>query len=100
MKVALPGLLPKFIMKLFFPAVFLIVGLTAHAADPKPRRLLAGAATSNITPEIGAIIAPPLPAFYNQPKSIDDIIDHTVGRALDLFDIDVGLVKRWGQERP
>ncbi len=50
--------------------------------------------------EIGAIIAPPLPAFYSQPKSIDDIVDHTVGRALDLFDIDVGLVKRWRQESP
>lgn len=56
--------------------------------------------TLTLASEIGAIIAPPLPAFYNQPKSIDDIIDHTVGRALDLFDIDVGLVKRWGQERP
>lgn len=45
--------------------------------------------------EIGAVIAPPLPAFYTRPQSIDDIIDQTVGRALDLFDIDVGSVKRW-----
>jgi 4-hydroxy-3-polyprenylbenzoate decarboxylase len=45
--------------------------------------------------EIGAIIAPPLPAFYSRPKTIDDIVDHTVGRALDLFDLDAGLVKRW-----
>ncbi|MCI5049729.1 MAG: UbiX family flavin prenyltransferase [Rickettsiales bacterium] len=43
----------------------------------------------------GAIIAPPVPAFYTKPESIDDIIDHTVGRVLDLFDIDHTLVKRW-----
>jgi flavin prenyltransferase len=47
--------------------------------------------------EIGAIILPPMPAFYALPKSIDDIINHTVGRALDLFDIETGLVKRWGE---
>ncbi len=45
--------------------------------------------------ENGAIIMPPVPAFYHQPKSIDDIVNQTVGRCLDLFDIDVGLVKRW-----
>jgi 4-hydroxy-3-polyprenylbenzoate decarboxylase len=45
--------------------------------------------------EIGAIIAPPLPAFYTRPATIDDIVDQTVGRALDLFDIDTGKVKRW-----
>jgi flavin prenyltransferase len=45
--------------------------------------------------EMGAIIAPPVPAFYNKPESIDDIIDHAVGRVLDLFDIDTGKVKRW-----
>jgi 4-hydroxy-3-polyprenylbenzoate decarboxylase len=38
---------------------------------------------------------PSVPAFYARPKSIDDIVNHTVGRALDLFDIDLGLVKRW-----
>jgi flavin prenyltransferase len=48
--------------------------------------------------ESGAIIVPPVPAFYPRPKSVDDIIDHTVGRCLDLFDIDVGLVKRWRVE--
>jgi flavin prenyltransferase len=47
--------------------------------------------------EMGAIVAPPMPAFYAMPKSIDDIVNHTVGRALDLFDIDSGLVKRWGE---
>lgn len=47
--------------------------------------------------EMGAIIAPPVPAFYSKPDSLDDMIDHTVGRALDLFDIDVGVVERWGE---
>src|ERR1700687_1537125 len=45
--------------------------------------------------ENGAIIMPPVPAFYHRPKTIDDIINQTVGRCLDLFDIDSGLVKRW-----
>jgi 4-hydroxy-3-polyprenylbenzoate decarboxylase len=45
--------------------------------------------------EMGAIIAPPVPAFYNRPKSLDDIVEHTVGRLLDLFDLDTGKVKRW-----
>jgi flavin prenyltransferase len=45
--------------------------------------------------EAGAIIAPPMPGFYALPKSVDDIVNHTVGRVLDLFDIDAGLVKRW-----
>lgn len=45
--------------------------------------------------ENGAIIMPPMPAFYHRPKTIDDIVNQTVGRCLDLFDIDSGLVKRW-----
>lgn len=45
--------------------------------------------------ENGAIIVPPVPAFYHRPKTIDDIVNQTVGRCLDMFDIDVGLVKRW-----
>ncbi len=45
--------------------------------------------------EMGAIICPPVPAFYAQPKSVDDVVDHTVGRVLDLFDIELGVVKRW-----
>ena len=48
--------------------------------------------------EMGAVISPVVPAFYNKPKSLDDIINHTVGRLLDLFDIDVGAVKRWKTE--
>jgi 4-hydroxy-3-polyprenylbenzoate decarboxylase len=43
----------------------------------------------------GAIIAPPMPQFYNLPETIDDIINHTTGRLLDLFDLDSDLVKRW-----
>jgi 4-hydroxy-3-polyprenylbenzoate decarboxylase len=45
--------------------------------------------------EMGAVVAPPVPAFYNRPKTIDNIIDHTVGRVLDLFDLDTGKVRRW-----
>ena len=43
----------------------------------------------------GAIIAPPMPAFYNLPQTLDDIINHTVGRILDLFGLESGLVTRW-----
>jgi len=43
----------------------------------------------------GAILAPPMPAHYIKPQSVDDLVDHHVGRVLDLFDIDPGLVKRW-----
>ncbi len=45
--------------------------------------------------QIGAIVAPPMPALYARPKTIDDMINHNVGRVLDLFDIESGLVKRW-----
>jgi 4-hydroxy-3-polyprenylbenzoate decarboxylase len=45
--------------------------------------------------ENGAIVMPPVPALYSNPQSIDDIINHTVGRVLDLFDLDNDLVKRW-----
>ena len=45
--------------------------------------------------QLGAVIAPPMPAFYNQPQTIDDLINHSVGRVLDLFDLDVGILKRW-----
>ncbi len=48
--------------------------------------------------EIGAIIAPPLPGFYARPQSIDELVDHTIGRVLDLFDLDVGLVRRWREQ--
>lgn len=45
--------------------------------------------------QFGGIIAPPVPAFYNLPQNIDDIVNHSVSRALSLFDIDSGLVKSW-----
>ncbi len=44
---------------------------------------------------MGIDIAPPMPAFYNRPKSVNDIVDHTVGRLLDLLGLESGLVKRW-----
>lgn len=47
--------------------------------------------------EMGAIVMPPVPGFYSQPATIDDIVNQSVGRALDLFDIDSGEVKRWGE---
>ena len=45
--------------------------------------------------EMGAIIAPPVPAFYAKPASLEDMIDHTIGRLLDMFDIETGTVRRW-----
>ena len=48
--------------------------------------------------EMGAIIAPPLPAFYAEPQSVDDLINQSVGRVLDLFDIESPMTKRWGED--
>jgi 4-hydroxy-3-polyprenylbenzoate decarboxylase len=48
--------------------------------------------------EMGAIIAPPLPAFYALPKSLEEMVDQSVGRALDLFGFDWRPVKRWGED--
>lgn len=48
--------------------------------------------------EMGAIIAPPLPAFYAQPTSIEALVDQSVGRALDLFGLSWGSVRRWGED--
>lgn len=45
--------------------------------------------------ELGAIIAPPIPAFYHKPESLDDVINHTVGRVLDQFGVETNLYKRW-----
>lgn len=50
--------------------------------------------------EAGAVIAPFMPALYTRPQTVDDIINHTVGRVLDQFDIDTGAVKRWGEQIP
>lgn len=45
--------------------------------------------------QLGAIIAPPMPAFYARPQSVDDIVNHSVGRVLDLFEINTNLATRW-----
>ena len=50
--------------------------------------------------EMGAIIAPPMPAFYGAPRTLAEAVDHSIGRVLDLFDIESGLVRRWSGTRP
>jgi 4-hydroxy-3-polyprenylbenzoate decarboxylase len=49
--------------------------------------------------EAGAIVYPPVPAFYAQPRSLEEMIDHTLGRVLDLFDVEIGTVRRWSGEK-
>ena len=48
--------------------------------------------------EMGAIIAPPLPALYAGPQTVDELVDQSVGRALDLFGLSWGAVRRWGRD--
>jgi len=48
--------------------------------------------------EMGGVICPPLPAFYTRPQSLDEMVDQSVGRALDLFGLDWRPVKRWGAD--
>ena len=48
--------------------------------------------------DMGAVIAPPVPGFYARPASLDEMVEHTVGRALDLFGLDCGTLRRWGEE--
>lgn len=50
--------------------------------------------------EMGAVVAPPLPAFYANPKTIEEIVDQSVGRALDLFGLSWSPVRRWGEDLP
>lgn len=52
--------------------------------------------------EAGAIVYPPVPAFYARPRTLEEMVDHTLGRVLDLFDLDTGVVKAWsgGKSRP
>ncbi len=45
--------------------------------------------------QMGAVIVPPMPAFYNRPETVDDIVNHTVGRILDLLGLEAAFVKRW-----
>jgi len=47
--------------------------------------------------EMGGIVAPPVPAFYTRPQTVADIVDQTVGRVLDLFDLEAGTFPRWGE---
>jgi 4-hydroxy-3-polyprenylbenzoate decarboxylase len=47
---------------------------------------------------MGGVIMPPVPAFYHHPKTIEDLIDQTIGKVLDLFSVDAKLFKRWGAE--
>ena len=47
--------------------------------------------------EIGAVVYPPVPAFYTRPKSIEDLVDHTVERALEHLGVEVGDIPRWGE---
>lgn len=49
--------------------------------------------------EAGAIVYPPVPAFYSRPASLAEMVDHTLGRVLDLFDVDLGVVQRWTGEK-
>jgi len=48
--------------------------------------------------ELGAVIAPPVPAFYARPSSLQEMVDHTLGRVLDMFDIELGIVRRWREQ--
>ena len=63
--------------------------------------LHAGHLTSMLTlSQLGAVIAPPVPAMYTRPRSIDDIVAHSVGRALDLFDIETASRSPLGRDLP
>jgi polyprenyl P-hydroxybenzoate/phenylacrylic acid decarboxylase-like protein len=53
-----------------------------------------------VAAESGAMIVPPVPAFYSRPATLNDVIDHTCGRILDLFGIPHDLVRRWGESEP
>ena len=48
----------------------------------------------------GAVVMPPVPAFYIRPKSLDDVINQSVGKALDFFDISHTLFRRWKETEP
>lgn len=50
--------------------------------------------------EMGGIIFPPVPTFYTEPRSVADIVEHSVARALDLFGLDVPSLRRWGEIGP
>ena len=50
--------------------------------------------------EAGAVVMPPVPAFYGRPRSIDELVTTTVSRALDLFQLETGQLRRWGEDIP
>ncbi|MFC3071444.1 UbiX family flavin prenyltransferase [Phenylobacterium soli] len=50
--------------------------------------------------QMGAVIAPPMPAFYARPSSLEEMVDQSVGRALDLFGLSWTPVRRWGEDLP
>ncbi|MNY45491.1 Phenolic acid decarboxylase subunit B [compost metagenome] len=50
--------------------------------------------------EMGGIIAPPVPAFYARPQNLSQMVDHSLGRVLDLFGLDAGTALRWGEPGP
>ena len=50
--------------------------------------------------DLGAMILPPMPAFYHRPETIEDLIDQTIGKAFDYFGLDHRLFCRWGEKRP
>lgn len=54
--------------------------------------------TMTAAAELGAIVCPPVPAFYAMPQTIEDMVAHTLGRVLDQFDVDLGTVRRWKEE--
>jgi flavin prenyltransferase len=56
--------------------------------------------TMALLAEMGAVVAPPVPAFYARPETIEEMIDHTLGRVLDQFGLETGKLKRWGEEEP
>jgi polyprenyl P-hydroxybenzoate/phenylacrylic acid decarboxylase-like protein len=49
--------------------------------------------------QAGALVMPPLPAFYARPRTLEELVDHTVGRVLDHFGVEHDLVRRWGEQR-
>ena len=87
--------------------------LITRAADVclKERRRLVGVARETplhrghltnmlAVTDMGGIILPPIPGFYHQPKSIEDLVDHTVGKILDLFDVENSKFTRWAGAEP
>lgn len=48
--------------------------------------------------EMGAIVMPPVPAFYTRPTTVDEIVRHSIGRALDLLGVENNMVGRWGEQ--